>query len=55
VIALEPRGMATIQTSHGATYEVVKGTTWRVGGPLACAHVAHTRVPWQALDCRKIS
>ena len=53
VIALTPRGLATIRTTEGATYEVVKGTTWRVGDTVACEHVARTRVPWETLDCRK--
>ena len=31
VMALEPRGLAAIRTREGATYEVLKGTTWRIG------------------------
>ena len=55
VITLEPRGLATIRTLEGATYEVVKCTTWRVGDTVACEHTARTRVPWETLDCRKTS
>ena len=55
VIALDPRGLATIRTVDGATYEVLKGTTWRVGDTVECEHVARTRVPWEALDCHKTS
>jgi len=58
VIAVEPRGLAAIQTSEGATYEVLKGTTWRVGDTVEtveCEHVARTRAPWETLDCRKTS
>jgi hypothetical protein len=55
VVTLEPRGLAIIRTREGATYEVLKGTTWRVGDTVECEHVARTRVPWETLDCRKIS
>jgi len=55
VIALAPRGLATIRTMEGATYEVVKGTTWRVGDTVECEYAARWRVRWQALDCRKTS
>jgi hypothetical protein len=55
VIALAPRGMVTIRTVDGATYEVVKGTTWRVGDRVECEHGTRTRVPWEALDCHKTS
>jgi hypothetical protein len=54
-MALEPRGLATIRTVDGATYEVLKGTTWRVGDTVECEHVARTRIPWATLDCRKTS
>jgi hypothetical protein len=53
VIALEPRGLATIRTMDGATYEVLTGTTWRVGDTVACEHVARWRVRWHALNCRR--
>jgi hypothetical protein len=55
VITLAPRGMATIRAVDGATYEVVQGTTWRVGDPVECEHVASPHVPWEALDCHKTS
>jgi hypothetical protein len=55
VTAMAPRGMATIQTVDGALYEVVKGTTWRVGDTVECEQNERTRVPWEALDCRKVS
>ena len=53
VIALEPRGLVAIQTRAGATYEVRKGTTRRIGDTVACEHVARTCVPWETLDCRQ--
>ena len=55
VITLEPQGLAVIRTREGLTYEVLKGTTWRVGDTVACEHVARTRVPWETRDCRKTS
>ncbi len=55
VTALTSQGMATIRTVNGMTYDVVKGSTWRVGDTVECEHVARTRVPWEALDCRKTS
>ena len=55
VITVEPRGLALIRTPEGATYEVLKGTTWRVGDTVACDPVARTRVPWETLNCRKTS
>jgi hypothetical protein len=55
VITLEPRGMATIRTADGTTYEVVKGTTWRVGDTVTCEYTTRGRAAWQALDCRKTS
>ncbi len=55
VSAVEPRGLAAIRTQEGATCEVLKGTTGRVGDTVACEHVARTRVPWETLDCRKTS
>ncbi len=55
VIALEPRGLAAIRTSEGATYEVLKGHTWQVGDTVECEYTARGRVRWQALDCRKTS
>jgi len=55
VTTLEPRGLARIRTVDGATYEVLKGTTWRVGDMVECEQNERTRVPWQALDCRKAS
>ena len=55
VTTLEPRGLARIQTVDGATYEVLQGTTWRVGDTVECEQNERTRVPWEALDCQKIS
>ena len=55
VITLEPRGLALIRTPEGATYEVLKGTTWRVGDTVECDPVARTLVPWETLNCRKSS
>jgi hypothetical protein len=53
--ALEPRGLATVRTVDGPSYEVLRGTTWRVGDTVACEHVVRTRVPWATLDCRQTS
>jgi len=53
VTALEPRGLARIQTVEGAIYEVLAGPHWRVGDPVTCEHTDRTRVPWLKLDCRK--
>jgi hypothetical protein len=58
VVTLEPRGLATIQTSDGARYEVIRGTGWRVGDTVTCEHAASerpSRQAWQELDCRKTS
>ncbi len=55
VMAMDPRGLATIRTVDGARYEVVTGTGWRVGDPVECEHNERVRVPWEALDCRKTS
>jgi hypothetical protein len=40
VIALAPRGLATIRTSDGTTSEVVTGSTWRVGDTVTCENTA---------------
>jgi hypothetical protein len=40
VIALAPRGLATIRTSDGVTPEVLTGTTWRGGATVTCEHTA---------------
>src|SRR5262249_57741318 len=45
VIAVEPRGMATIRTSDGITYNVIKGTMWRGGDTVECEHVTRVRPP----------
>jgi len=55
VMALEPRGLAAIRTSEGATYEVLTGTTWHVGDTVECEYATRWRARWQALDCRKTS
>ena len=57
VLALEPQRLATIRTTTGATYEVVQHTPWQVGDRVECEHVAaaYVRVPWERLDCRKVS
>ena len=55
VTSLAPRGIAMIRTVDGATYEVLKGSTWRVGDTVACEQRDASGVPtWQALDCRKM-
>ena len=53
VLTLASRGMATIQTSDGVRYEVIRGTGWQVGDTVTCEHRATERPAWQALECRK--
>jgi len=53
VLALDPRGLATIQTVDGARYEVLTGTGWRVGDTVTCEHIARTHVKWETLNCRQ--
>ena len=52
VMALEPRGLAAIRTREGATYEVLTGTTWRVGDTVAYStdscHLVHRKVATQS-------
>jgi len=56
VIALGPRGMATIRAADGTLYTLLKGTTWHVGDTVECEHRDSAgEPPWHALDCRKIS
>jgi len=55
VTTVTPRGMATIQTRDGTTYDVIQGTTWRVGDRVECEQHPRVRMPWQAFDCWKIS
>jgi len=55
VLAVEPRGLALIQTREGATYEVLKGTAWRIGDTVECEYGVRWRARWHALDCRKTS
>ena len=55
VLTLVPRGMATIQTSDGVRYEVIRGTGWQVGDTVTCEHRTTERPAWQALKCRKTS
>ena len=57
VLALEPQGLATIRTTTGATSEVVQHPSWQVGDQVACKRVAsaHVQVPWERLDCQKVS
>jgi hypothetical protein len=55
VLTLGPRGLATIQTSDGARYEVVRGTGWQVGEMVTCEHATTGGPAWRALECRKTS
>ena len=56
VIALEPRGLATLRSVDGALYEVLTGTGWRVGDTVECeqydVRTPHTQLQ---LACRKVS
>ncbi len=54
VVALDRRGLATIQANDGTTSQVVSGTKWRVGDPVTCERSDKPNVPlWKAFDCRK--
>ena len=56
VTTLEPRGMATITTADGATYQVITGISWRAGDTVECEQTNMQGVPkWEALNCRKTS
>jgi len=55
VMALKPQGLATSRTSTGSTYEVVQRPSWQVGDQVTCEHMPYARVPWERLDCRKVS
>ena len=56
VVTLSPRELATLQTSDGALYQVLKGTGWRVGDTMECEQY-DVRKPGSQLqlDCRKVS
>ena len=56
VIALAPRGLATLRSVDGALSQVITGTGWRVGDTVACEQY-HVRTPHTQLqlDCRKVS
>jgi hypothetical protein len=55
VLTLEPRRLATIQTSDGVRYEVLRGTGWQVGDPIVCEHNVTGGPAWRALECQKSS
>ena len=56
VIALEAQGLALIRTTNGTTYEVVqRPPMWQVGDRVVCKHAVYTRMPWEQLDCQKVS
>ena len=56
VIALAPRGLATLRSVDGALYQVITGTGWRVGDTVECeqynVRTPHTQLQ---LDCHKVS
>jgi hypothetical protein len=56
VIALEPRGLATLRSVDGALYQVITGTGWRVGDTVECEQY-DVRTPRTQLQlaCRKVS
>jgi len=46
--------MATITTVDGATYQVVTGTSWRVGDTIEDEQTDRKSVPeWEALNYRQ--
>ena len=54
VVALDRRGLFTIQAKDGTTSQVVSGTKWRVGDTVTCERSDKPNVPlWKAFDCRK--
>jgi hypothetical protein len=55
VLTLEPRRLATIQTSDGARYEVIRGTGWQVGDTIVCEHNMTGGPTWRVLECWKTS
>ena len=56
IIALEPYGLATIQTRTGAVRQVVRGSRWQVGDLIACEqYEGQSLAVWWTLDCRKAS
>jgi hypothetical protein len=56
VITLSPRGLATLRSSDGALYQVLKGTGWRVGDTVECEQYdIRTQGTQLQLDCRKVS
>jgi len=56
IIALEPQGLATIQTRDGAVRQVVRGGGWQVGDQVACErYEGQSPAVWWTLDCRKAS
>jgi hypothetical protein len=56
VIALKPRGLATLRSVDGALYQVITGTGWRVGDTVECEQY-DVRTPRTQLQlaCRKVS
>ena len=56
VTFLDPRGLATLRTGDGTTYQVVQGTGWRVGDTVDCERYdTRTLFDQVELDCRKVS
>jgi hypothetical protein len=56
VIALEPHGLATIQTENGVVQQVVRSGGWQVGDRVTCEqYVGESPATWWTLDCRKAS
>ena len=56
IIALEPQGLATIQTRTGVVRQVLRGSGWQVGDLIACEqYEGQSLAVWWTLDCRKAS
>jgi hypothetical protein len=56
VIAVEPHGLATIQTGAGAVRQVSRGGGWQVGDRIACEqYEGVSPAVWLTLDCQKAS
>jgi hypothetical protein len=56
VISLDSRGLATIRTEDGATYQLVKGLWWGVGDKVECQqnNVKQGLLAQGELDCRSV-
>jgi hypothetical protein len=53
VVALDPHGLATVQTEDGAIRQVVRASRWQVGDQVTCEqYTGESPASWWTLDCR---